>query len=141
MKYLTIKEKNHSYFDFKHFFEGPVKVKLSKKSKENIINSHNRLTRKLASSEVIYGVNTGFGKLSDVMVNDKDQVILQENLVKSHASGIGKPYDFGIVRTILYLKILTFIKGFSGVRFEVVDKIIGISQTMIFYHLYLKKVL
>lgn len=124
MSYITIDQRNHTFLDFECFFKGPIKVKLLKKSEENIKNSHKNFTKKLYSSEVIYGVNTGFGKLSNVSISDQDQILLQENLVRSHASGIGKPFDLGLVRVILYLKILTFIKGYSGIRLQVVQKII-----------------
>jgi len=124
MKILTIDQSSHTYLDFERFFKGPVKVRLSKESEKNIIKSHNLFTKKLHSYDVIYGVNTGFGKFSDVSINDKDQVLLQENLVRSHASGIGKPFDLGLVRVIFYLKILTFVKGYSGVSLQVVTKII-----------------
>ena len=124
MKFLTIDQNSHTYLDFECFFKGPVKVKLSKDSEKSVIKSHNLFTKKLRSSDVIYGVNTGFGKLGDISINDRDQILLQENLVRSHASGIGKPIDLGLVRVIFYLKILTFIKGYSGIRLQVVTKII-----------------
>ena len=54
----------------------------------------------------------------------KDLNQLQINLVRSHASGIGDPMSAGLVRTILFLKILTYIKGFSGIRYKVIDILI-----------------
>ena len=75
--------------------------------------------------DLVYGVNTGFGKLSSVSIQKSDIKQLQLNLVRSHASGLGKPFDNGIVRVIMVLKILTWAKGFSGVRPKLVQHMIG----------------
>ena len=78
----------------------------------------------LKTEKPIYGVNTGYGNLSNISIQGKDLERLQINLIRSHASGIGDPLDLGIVRTIIVLKLLTFAKGYSGVSLELVKKII-----------------
>ena len=78
----------------------------------------------MAKDKSLYGINTGFGELCNVKIKYKDLNQLQINLVRSHASGIGDPMSAGLVRTILFLKILTYIKGFSGIRYEVIDILI-----------------
>ena len=72
----------------------------------------------------IYGVNTGFGNLSNIPICEDDLEKLQVNLVRSHASGIGRPLSLGIVRTIIFLKLLTFSKGYSGVSLNLVKTMI-----------------
>ena len=113
-----------SFIDFKIFFNGPVVVSLSSEARDNILRSHSLFLEKLKTKEIIYGVNTGFGKLSNVLIDENNQKQLQKNLVRSHASGSGVPFEHGIVRTILYLKLLTYAKGYSGVRLDVAEKII-----------------
>ena len=72
----------------------------------------------------MYGVNTGFGKLSDIPIKLEDQQQLQLNLVRSHAAGVGSPFDTGITRLAMVLKIMTIAKGYSGVRLDVADQLL-----------------
>jgi histidine ammonia-lyase len=78
------------------------------------------VTRILARSEPIYGVNTGFGKLAGVRIADGDLQILQRNIVLSHAAGVGAPSPVPIVRLMLALKLGSLAQGASGVRPETV---------------------
>ncbi|MBE3555272.1 MAG: histidine ammonia-lyase [Thermicanus sp.] len=70
---------------------------------------------------VVYGITTGFGKFSDVVIPKKEALILQENLIKSHACGVGAPFTKGIVRAIMLLRANALAKGFSGIRVETVQ--------------------
>ena len=124
MKPLLVSTKNYTYTDFKPLFCGPVKLALTKLSERNIIRSNQLLNKKLEKGNTVYGVNTGFGNLSHIRIDEKDLMRLQINLARSHASGIGEPLELGIVRTVFYLKLLTFAKGHSGVRIDVAKKII-----------------
>ena len=74
----------------------------------------------------IYGINTGFGSLCDTIIDEKDLGQLQENLVKSHACGVGDKIDPEIVRYMLLLKVLGLSKGHSGVRLETVQGLIDL---------------
>ena len=71
-----------------------------------------------------YGINTGFGRLAQTHI-PKDQLeLLQKNLVLSHAVGVGRPLDSGVVRLVMLLKVASLARGSSGVRREVVDALI-----------------
>ncbi len=124
MKPIAVSNKTYTYDQFKPFFAGPVRVSLTKSSEKNIIRSNRLLNEKMKEGKTIYGVNTGFGNLSHIRIDSKDLLKLQVNLARSHASGIGQPLSLGIVRTVFYLKLLTFAKGYSGVRLNVAKKII-----------------
>jgi len=82
------------------------------------------LERVLASGRPTYGVNTGFGKLANVRVDDADLVLLQENLLRSHAVGVGEPVDREITRLMLMLKVHSLGLGYSGVSEPVVERLI-----------------
>ena len=123
METLHLSTKKIDYKYFAPLFRGPIKVRLSNNCLENIKNSHNNLCDLLKKDKTIYGVNTGFGNLSHILISSKDQWRLQNNLIRSHASGIGDPLDLGTVRTILLLKLLTYAHGYSGVRPILVEKI------------------
>ena len=124
MKILRISTRSYSYRDFAHLFDGPVCVTLTKNSLHNLKQSHKRLLAKINTGETIYGVNTGFGNLSKIKIDLKDQKDLQLNLVRSHASGVGNPLEPGLIRTTFVLKLLTYVKGYSGIRPAVAEKII-----------------
>ncbi len=121
---VSVEHRKYSAEDFKKFLEHPVRVKLSSQVKKSINDSHRIFINLQKKNVKIYGVNTGFGKLSHVSIDKKDQMQLQLNLIRSHAVGIGKPIDFGLVRIIMFLKLLTYAKGVSGIRKAVADQIV-----------------
>lgn len=82
---------------------------------------HERLSR---SKETIYGVNTGFGSLSDIRIDDDGLEELQSNLILSHACGTGKQVPDNIVRAMLYLKVRNMLYGSSGVQKETVLRLV-----------------
>ena len=82
--------------------------------------------RLLARGATVYGVNTGFGKLSDVRIEPGEVRALQRNLVRSHACGVGDPLPEEEVRAMLLLRANVLAKGFSGVRPEVVETLLSL---------------
>jgi histidine ammonia-lyase len=79
----------------------------------------------LQEGKTFYGINTGFGSLCNVRIENNELSQLQENLVCSHACGMGDEVPQDIVRWMLLLKIHALSKGYSGVRKEIVDKLIA----------------
>jgi len=75
--------------------------------------------------ETAYGINTGFGKLSDVHIGSHQLEALQRNLVRSHACGIGEPLPEGEARAMLLLRANVLAKGLSGVRPVVADTLVA----------------
>jgi histidine ammonia-lyase len=75
----------------------------------------------LAAGETVYGVNTGFGKLSDVRIPADSLAQLQANLVRSHAGGVGQPLSEAESRAMLLLRANVLAKGFSGCRPALVE--------------------
>jgi histidine ammonia-lyase len=79
----------------------------------------------LAAGQTVYGVNTGFGKLSDVSIPTGSLAQLQANLVRSHAGGVGQPLSEGESRGMLLLRANVLAKGFSGCRVELVELLVA----------------
>jgi histidine ammonia-lyase len=71
-----------------------------------------------------YGFNTGVGKLKDYAINQIDNDRFQKNIVLSHCSGVGDPASEEIVRAMIAVRINTFCLGVSGLRIEVVDRLV-----------------
>jgi len=78
----------------------------------------------LKSDQSVYGVNTGFGKFSEIRISREKVEELQKRLVYSHAAGTGRPIDQDIVRLIMLLKIKSLSYGHSGCRLEIVDMLV-----------------
>jgi histidine ammonia-lyase len=85
----------------------------------------------LARGETAYGINTGFGKLSDVRIEPDQLEILQRNLVRSHACGLAEPLPEDEVRAILLLRANVLTKGLSGVRPVVVETLAAMLQARV----------
>ena len=68
----------------------------------------------------VYGINTGFGKLASIKIAVADTATLQRNLILSHCCGVGAPMPENVVRLIMALKLISFGRGASGVRLDLV---------------------
>ena len=77
--------------------------------------------RILAYGEPVYGINTGFGKLASVRIEDADLATLQRNIVLSHAAGVGEPSPEAVVRLMMALKLVSLARGASGIRPETLE--------------------
>ncbi|HCL80127.1 MAG TPA: histidine ammonia-lyase, partial [Synergistaceae bacterium] len=78
------------------------------------------------SDDVVYGVTTGFGDLSTVKISRKDRRLLQENLLKSHACGVGEPFPEDVTRAMMLLRINSLIRGFSGISLETLNLFVAL---------------
>lgn len=88
--------------------------------------SRSRVERAVAAGEIIYGVTTGFGKLADVAIGPGEAQRLQENLLRSHAAGVGPPLPAEVVRAMMLLRANALARGFSGVRPVVVERLLDL---------------
>src|SRR5688500_12159670 len=94
---------------------GKAMIELSDEAKAKIIHCREYLDKKLQeSTQAIYGINTGFGSLYNKNIPHSQLEKLQENLVKSHASGTGATVPEEIVRIMLFIKVKSMEYGISG---------------------------
>ena len=73
----------------------------------------------------VYGVNTGFGKLASLKIDRDDTAKLQRNLILSHCCGVGEPIPAHMARLVMILKLLSFGRGASGVRWALIETLEG----------------
>jgi histidine ammonia-lyase len=99
-------------------------VELAESALDGILSSRDVIERAVKEGRTVYGVNTGFGDLSDVCIDSKDLAELQVNLVRSHSAGVGPPFSVEVVRGMLLLRANALAKGFSGVRLDVIETLI-----------------
>lgn len=105
--------------------EGRFEVAISDSARELVKECRDRImTRAKSGTELIYGFNMGFGQHQDVQVDEGRMDQLQVNLIRSHAISFGEPACREIVRMAMLFRVNALIKGFSGIRIDVVDKIV-----------------
>ncbi|MBL7755672.1 MAG: histidine ammonia-lyase [Chitinophagaceae bacterium] len=107
-------------------------LELSEEAKENIQRCRDYLDRKMQEKDnTYYGINTGFGALCNVKISESDIEQLQENLVLSHACGLGEEVPLEIVKIMLLLKIKNFVYGHSGVSRELTERLLEFHNKQI----------
>jgi len=107
---------------------GEERVSLASSARERMSASRRVVERIVAESRVVYGVNTGFGKLSDVIVPPDELRELQLNLVRSHSCGVGQPLSEEETRAMILLRANVLAKGFSGARPLVVETLLAMLE-------------
>ena len=100
---------------------GKGTVEISTEARARIAASRKVIDEIIARDSVVYGVNTGFGKLADVRIPQDELRELQLNLVRSHACGIGSPLSETEVRAMMLLRANVLTLGFSGIRLEIIQ--------------------
>jgi histidine ammonia-lyase len=103
---------------------GEENVEVSKSGEEKILKSNARLLKILENKSPVYGVNTGFGIFANKVISERDNEKLNRNLIISHAVGTGEPLPSGIVRAAMLIRANALTKGYSGVRFEIVQTLL-----------------
>ncbi len=122
-----ITPENLTYTIIQNILENDIKLELSEESKQLILKSKQFLDRKISESEKpIYGINTGFGALCNIVISNDELSKLQENLVISHACNIGPEVPGDVVKLMLLLKIHALSKGNSAVQLITVQRIIDL---------------
>ncbi|KXK17805.1 MAG: histidine ammonia-lyase [Candidatus Parvibacillus calidus] len=106
-------------------FKGKATLVISSEALQRIDHCHQYLQNRIhTTDDKLYGINTGFGSLCNVVVDDDNIGQLQINLIRSHACGAGNQVPPGISRIILFLKIRSLSYGNSGVTTELVQRLI-----------------
>jgi histidine ammonia-lyase len=100
---------------------GDAPVKVSSSARRGVIASRRVVEDIVARDDIVYGVSTGFGKLSDVRIPHDALAELQLNLVRSHACGIGNPLSEPEARAMMLLRANVLALGFSGIRLEIIE--------------------
>jgi histidine ammonia-lyase len=77
----------------------------------------------------VYGINTGFGRFSNVRVPNNCLIDLQYNLIRSHSTGVGKILPLEASRRVVALRINTLAKGYSGCSLQTVEKLVDMFNS------------
>lgn len=121
---VVIGKNDLSLADFVRVARQGAKVELTGETWEAVRASRDVLEKALDSGKAIYGVNTGFGRLADVVVSGDEIAQLQLNLIRADAVGVGSPLPTEAVRGAMLLRINSLSKGFSGITENVLNTLV-----------------
>ena len=105
--------------------DGGRKVALSPAARTKLVERRKHVDEIVRRHDAVYGVTTGFGKLSDIAIPPARLAELQVNLIRSHVAGVGPPMPAREVRAMMLLRANVIAKGFSGARPELVELLAG----------------
>ncbi|HEV7128964.1 MAG TPA: aromatic amino acid lyase, partial [Ktedonobacterales bacterium] len=106
-----------------------AEVTLTPTAIERVATARALVDRLVAEDRTVYGITTGFGHLSRVKIAHDELAALQRNLVRSHASGVGEPFDIPTMRAVMLLLAASLARGHSGVRLVVLEQLIAMLRT------------
>jgi histidine ammonia-lyase len=117
---ITVGSERLSAEDFDRLLYQGDKVRLDEKGIERVKVNFDFLTG-YAQNKVIYGINTGLGPMAQYKISEEDQRQLQYNLIRSHSSGSGKPFDVDCSRATMLARLNSLMQGYSGIHPSVVE--------------------
>ncbi len=109
---------------------GYEQVALSEDARHKVAKCRDVLDE-LIKSKIIYGINTGFGALSNVTIAQSDLESLQLNLIRSHAAGVGPALPTDVTRAMMLLRANTLAKGFSGIRLSTLETLVAMINSRV----------
>jgi histidine ammonia-lyase len=111
--------------DLLRLSRGEVSVDLSPESWASVDRSRGVVTRILEGTDAVYGINTGFGNFAHVRIAPDQLQLLQQNLIRSHAAGVGAPLSPERTRMLMALRINVLAKGYSGISVETLKRLVA----------------
>ncbi len=109
-----------------------IHITLNTKAARRVAQSRKTVEDIVSSGKVVYGINTGFGSLKDKNIAREKIARLQENLIKSHAAGVGDPFSQEEVRAAMLIRANSLARGYSGVRPGVIEKLLELINKNIY---------
>lgn len=138
MHTLTLKPGTLDLAQLRQAYQQPLRLELDPAAYPAIDASVACVENILAEGRTAYGINTGFGLLASTRIAPADLEKLQRSLVLSHAAGVGEALDDDLVRLILLLKVNSLARGFSAIRRQVIEALIGLINAEVYPHIPLK---
>ncbi len=124
MKTVVLDGKHLSLEEVLEVAEGRADLKVSPRVISEMKRSRGFVEEALARGEKMYGVTTGFGRLSDQVIDHSQIEALQKNLIRSHSVGVGPYFDEKTTRAIMLLRANVLAMGYSGTRLEVLKTLV-----------------
>src|SRR5690349_679767 len=106
--------------------QGSAKIAIGTAAKAKLANGRAIVDRIIASGERAYGISTGLGALSEIILTGPQQTTLSRNTLMSHACGVGTPLSIAATRAIMASLVNDLCHGKSGVSAIVVDQLVNL---------------
>ncbi|MEK5391069.1 histidine ammonia-lyase [Margalitia sp. FSL K6-0131] len=123
---ITLTGQNLTLEQMKEVLYENQKVSASLSSMKAAAKSREAVEKIVSESRVVYGITTGFGKFSDVLIDKENVQDLQLNLIRSHACGVGEPFPEIVAKAMVLLRANALLKGYSGIRPLVIERLIDL---------------
>jgi histidine ammonia-lyase len=135
--YLPLDRKHTNFQQIKNLLAFDQLVSITFDAHERILKCREFLNEKMKSSDALYyGINTGFGFLQNVQIDDAQLSELQNNLLKSHSCGLGDEVPEAIVKLMIMLKIKSLSYGHSGVQIDTVKRLMDMYNAKMYPIIY-----
>lgn len=121
---LVLNGKDLTIQDIKQFLKEDGQISISEEALVNVRKSRETVEKIIKNKETIYGITTGFGLFSDVLIEKEKYNDLQVNLIRSHSCGTGKPFPDNVSLIMMVLRLNTMLKGHSGVTENLVSLLV-----------------
>jgi histidine ammonia-lyase len=105
--------------------------KLTPDARQRVAAARRTVEETVGRGDATYGINTGFGDLASVSIEDKNLALLQERLILSHCAGVGEPLPDAVVRAMLLLRANTLARGHSGVRPLLIESLLALLEARV----------
>lgn len=128
MKKMLLTPGTVSLRDLEEIYRSNTAVFLDRDAKPAVEAAAEVIAQAARGGDAVYGVNTGFGKLSSVKIASEDTEQLQRNLILSHCSGVGEKTEPTVTRLMMALKLLSLGRGASGVRWSLIELLEGMLE-------------
>ena len=129
---LTLEAGTISLAALRRIYERPTVLRLSAQDRGHIARASALVDSIVASGDVAYGINTGFGLLAQTRIPNEQLELLQRNLLLSHAAGVGDALPDAVVRLVLALKINALARGHSGVSLGLVEALLALLEHQVY---------
>jgi histidine ammonia-lyase len=106
-----------------------ARVELSAAACERVRASRTLVERWVNEGRAVYGITTGFGALCDVAIAPEQTRTLQENILMSHAAGVGDPFPAEVVRATMAVRVQDLAKGLAGLRLETLQALVDLLNS------------
>jgi len=126
---ISIDGKSLTLMQFRDVVLGSADCGLSADARERVDIGRRTVEETVSRGEATYGVNTGFGDLATVRIEDRNLALLQERLILSHCAGVGEPLPDTVVRGMLLLRANTLARGHSGARALLVESLLTLLNS------------
>jgi len=123
-EYIYVDGNSLSIDDLVQLGKGRFKIGLTSESEKKVLESRSVIDKIVKDNRVVYGITTGFGKFAKTIISKEKLLDLQENLIRSHAAGVGKALNPETTRMLLALRINVLAKGYSGVSLGTLKQLI-----------------